>query len=40
MRLTRLSLSAFRNFARLEAELPSGALIVVGPNAQGKTSLL
>ncbi len=40
MRLTRLSLSAFRNFARLMAELPSGALIVVGPNAQGKTSLL
>jgi len=40
MRLTRLSLSSFRNFARLEAEVPPGAIIVVGPNAQGKTSIL
>ncbi len=40
MRLTRLSLASFRNFARLEAEVPPGPLIIVGPNAQGKTSLL
>ena len=40
MRLTRLSLFSFRNFARLETEVPPGAIIVVGPNAQGKTSIL
>lgn len=40
MQLTRLSLSNFRNFARLDVQVPSGATLVVGANAQGKTSLL
>ncbi len=40
MQLTRLSLSNFRNFARLDVQVPSGATLLVGANAQGKTSLL
>lgn len=40
MRLTRLSLTNFRNFARLDVDLPGGIILLVGPNAQGKTSLL
>ncbi len=40
MLLKHLSLTNFRNFARLELELPSGPTILVGANAQGKTSLL
>ncbi len=40
MHLTRISLSHFRNLARLETSVPEGAVLVVGPNAQGKTSLL
>jgi DNA replication and repair protein RecF len=40
MRLTSLSLSNFRNFVRLESEFSSGVTLVVGDNAQGKTSLL
>jgi len=40
MRLTHLSLTNFRNFARLDMEIPKGATLVVGRNAQGKTSLL
>lgn len=40
MRLTRLSLTNFRNFARLDLELPPGAILLLGSNAQGKTSLL
>lgn len=40
MRLTHLSLTNYRNFARLEAEVPGGPLVLVGNNAQGKTSLL
>ena len=40
MLLVHLSLTNFRNFIRLELELPAGATLVVGPNAQGKTSLL
>lgn len=40
MRLTHLSLTNFRNYARLESGLPDGVLILVGDNAQGKTSLL
>jgi DNA replication and repair protein RecF len=40
MRLTRLSLTNFRNFLRLESEYPPGATLLVGANAQGKTSLL
>lgn len=40
MRLSHLSLANFRNYARLELELPSGAVLFVGENAQGKTNLL
>ena len=40
MLLQRLSLTQFRNFARLDAEIPAGATLIVGRNAQGKTSLL
>jgi DNA replication and repair protein RecF len=40
MQLRRLSLSHFRNFARLDVQVPPEALLIVGRNAQGKTSLL
>lgn len=40
MRLSHLSLTNFRNFVRLEAEFPPGPTLLVGANAQGKTSLL
>ncbi len=40
MRLTHLSLTNFRNFARLDVEIPGGPLVLLGSNAQGKTSLL
>jgi DNA replication and repair protein RecF len=40
MYLTHLSLTNFRNFARLDLDVPKGAIMVVGNNAQGKTSLL
>jgi DNA replication and repair protein RecF len=40
MRIRHLSLTNFRAYARLEVSLPEGALILVGANAQGKTSLL
>ncbi len=40
MYLTHLALTNFRNFARLDLEIPNGALLLVGDNAQGKTSLL
>lgn len=40
MHLNHLSLTNFRNFSRLDVEVPSGPIIVVGDNAQGKTSLL
>lgn len=40
MRLTHLSLTNFRNFTRLDADVPGGTVLVVGDNAQGKTSLL
>ncbi|MFP3855291.1 MAG: DNA replication/repair protein RecF [Anaerolineales bacterium] len=40
MHLKRLSLTNFRNFVRLEAELPPGPTLLIGANAQGKTSLL
>jgi DNA replication and repair protein RecF len=38
--LTHLSLTNFRNFTRLDLEVPCGPLLLVGDNAQGKTSLL
>ena len=40
MRIQHLSLTNFRNFARLEADLPEGPLVLVGGNAQGKSSFL
>ncbi len=40
MHVRQLSLTNFRLYARLEAELPASPLILVGDNAQGKTSLL
>jgi DNA replication and repair protein RecF len=40
VRLTHLSLTNFRNFTRLDMEVPSGPVLLVGDNAQGKTSLL
>jgi DNA replication and repair protein RecF len=40
MYLTHLSLTNFRNFTRLDLAIPRGAIVLVGENAQGKTSLL
>jgi DNA replication and repair protein RecF len=40
MYLTRLSLTNFRNFSRLDIEIPNGPVLLVGNNAQGKTSIL
>jgi len=40
MHLTRLSLTNFRAFARLDVDVPRRVVLLVGSNAQGKTSLL
>jgi DNA replication and repair protein RecF len=40
LRLKRLSLTNFRSFTRLDVELPGRILLLLGDNAQGKTSLL
>ncbi|PWH18197.1 MAG: hypothetical protein DDG60_00825 [Anaerolineae bacterium] len=40
MHLTHLSLTNFRNFARLDLDVPRRAVLLVGSNAQGKTSVL
>ena len=40
MYLTHLSLTDFRIFSRFDQDVPQKALILVGDNAQGKTSLL
>jgi len=40
MFLKHLSLTNYRNFARLDVDVPPGAVLLVGANAQGKTSLL
>lgn len=40
MHLDHLSLTNFRNYARLELELPDRAVVIVGDNAQGKSNLL
>jgi DNA replication and repair protein RecF len=40
MLLKHLSITNFRNFARLDTDLPRRAVLLVGSNAQGKTSLL
>ena len=38
--LKHLSLANFRNYVRLELELPPGIILIQGENAQGKTNLL
>ena len=40
MHLTHLALTNFRNFTRLDIDVPRGTLLLLGDNAQGKTSLL
>ncbi len=40
MHITHLSLTNFRNYARLEIAVPTGAVVLFGDNAQGKTNLL
>ena len=40
MYLTYLSLTNFRNYVRLEVDVPRGPVLLYGANAQGKTSLL
>lgn len=40
MRVMHLSLTNFRNYARLEMSFPAGVIVLHGDNAQGKTSLL
>jgi len=40
MFLKRLSLTNFRNFTRLDVDFPRRVVVLVGDNAQGKTSML
>ncbi|MDP7240560.1 MAG: DNA replication and repair protein RecF, partial [Dehalococcoidia bacterium] len=40
MYLSHLALTNYRNFNRLELDMPSGLVFVVGANAQGKSNLL
>ena len=40
MYLTHLSLTNFRSFTRLDMDVPRRTLLLVGDNAQGKTSIL
>ena len=40
MYLKHLSLTNYRNFTRLDVDLPQRALLLTGANAQGKTSVL
>lgn len=40
MYVKRLSLTNFRNYVRLDLELPPGLILLQGDNAQGKTNLL
>jgi DNA replication and repair protein RecF len=40
MRLQRLQLSNYRNFERLDIELPAGMSVFIGDNAQGKSNFL
>lgn len=40
MRILHLSLTNFRNYARLELDFPPGVVLLQGDNAQGKTNLL
>ena len=40
MHVTNLSLRDFRNYQRLDLQLPAGITLLYGPNAAGKTSVL
>ena len=40
MHLKHLSLTNFRNFTRLDIDIPRRSVLLVGDNAQGKTSIL
>ena len=40
MYLSHLSLTNFRNIRELELDLPPNPIVLVGANAQGKTSIL
>jgi DNA replication and repair protein RecF len=40
MYLKHLSLTNFRNFTRLDIDIPRRVVVLVGSNAQGKTSIL
>jgi DNA replication and repair protein RecF len=40
MYLSRLTLHNFRVYEQLQLDLPSGLIVLIGPNAAGKTSLL
>lgn len=40
MQISHLSLTNFRNYSRLELEIPSGITLLHGANAQGKTNIL
>jgi DNA replication and repair protein RecF len=40
MHITHISLTNFRNYGRLEMDLPAGPTLLHGANAQGKTNLL
>ena len=40
MHISHLSLTNFRNYRRLDVELPASAVVIQGDNAQGKTNLL
>jgi DNA replication and repair protein RecF len=40
MRIQHLSLTNFRNYTRLELDVPPGIVLLHGDNAQGKTNLL
>ena len=40
MQIKHISLTDFRNYARIDVDIPRGPILLVGGNAQGKTSLL
>lgn len=40
MKFQSLRLRNFRNYSELELEIPSGVVVFVGPNGQGKTNLM
>ncbi len=40
MYISHLSLTNFRSFSRLDIDVPRGAILLLGDNAQGKTSIL